>query len=172
MPRTIKTTTIRLLCHQATTTASHHRRCSHHRHHHHDLRTSQSKFGWAPHETDKRRQLVEDYVAGLYWVLEYYHNGVGSWDWYSPYQPSTSFPPRPLRITPRPSHSNHLRQIFTRRYYPHLYAPLVSDLVNLATVNTTFTDGAPFTPLMQLLSVLPAQVTTVLNFNRADIAKR
>jgi len=83
----------------------------------------QSKFGWAPHETDKRRQLVEDYIAGLYWVLEYYHNGVGSWDW----------------------------------YYPHLYAPLVSDLVNLATVKTTFSDGEPFTPLMQLLSVLPAQ---------------
>ena len=37
-----------------------------------------------------------------------------------------------------------------------MYAPLVSDLTNLATINTTFTDGMPYTPLMQLLSVLPA----------------
>lgn len=83
----------------------------------------ESKFGWGPDQLDERRKLVEEYITGLYWVLEYYHNGVQSWDW----------------------------------YFPYLYAPLASDLVNLASVNSTFTRGAPFTPLMQLLSVLPAQ---------------
>jgi len=85
----------------------------------------QDKFGWDPEDpetTGKRRQLVEDYIAGLYWVLEYYHNGCGSWGW----------------------------------FYPHLYAPLASDLVDLAPIKTSFEAGRPFTPLMQLLSVLPA----------------
>lgn len=81
------------------------------------------KFGWSLEEMpEKRRGLVEDYVAGLYWVLEYYHNGCGSWDW----------------------------------FYPHLYAPLASDLVDLAPIEVTMPQGRPFTPLMQLLSVLPA----------------
>jgi 5'-3' exonuclease len=88
-----------------------------------------------------KRDLVENYVRGLYWVLRYYHKGVGSWGW----------------------------------YYPFLYAPLASDLVNLASVNVTFSKGAmlillraqcsqmcmivgtPFSPLLQLLSVLPPQ---------------
>ena len=81
------------------------------------------KLGWSTDDLASRRELVADYIKGLYWVLEYYHNGVGSWDW----------------------------------YYPHLYAPLASDLVELATVDASFTEGRPFTPLMQLLSVLPAE---------------
>jgi len=81
------------------------------------------KFGWTPEEMpEKRRGLVEDYVAGLCWVLEYYHNGCGSWSW----------------------------------FYPHLYAPLASDMVDLAPIEVTMPEGRPFTPLMQLLSVLPA----------------
>lgn len=81
------------------------------------------KFGWSAAEMGaKRRALVEDYVAGLYWVLEYYHHGCGSWDW----------------------------------FFPHLYAPLASDLVDLAPIRVTVPQGRPFTPLMQLLSVLPA----------------
>lgn len=45
-------------------------------------------------------------------------------------------------------------------YYPHLYAPLASDLVNLASCEVKFEVGRPFTPLMQLLSVLPPQSGT------------
>lgn len=82
-----------------------------------------SKFGWEESDVDARRGLVKDYISGLYWVLEYYHNGCKSWDW----------------------------------YYPHLYAPLASDLIDLSTIEVTFKEGRPFTPLMQLLSVLPAQ---------------
>jgi 5'-3' exonuclease len=42
-------------------------------------------------------------------------------------------------------------------FYPHLYAPLASDLVDLPSLEPTcFAAGRPFTPLMQLLSVLPS----------------
>lgn len=49
-------------------------------------------------------------------------------------------------------------------YYPHLYAPLSTDLVNLADLDIAFpTEGSrPFTPLMQLMSVLPAQSSRLL----------
>lgn len=42
-------------------------------------------------------------------------------------------------------------------YYPYLYAPLASDLVNLKDIKINFVRGVPFTPLLQLLSVLPPQ---------------
>ena len=92
-----------------------------------------TKLGWDSTDDPDgtaaaRRGLVADYVTGLYWVLEYYHKGVGSWDW----------------------------------YYPNLYAPLASDLVDLATVDANFVSGRPFTPLMQLLSVLPAESRRLL----------
>lgn len=42
-------------------------------------------------------------------------------------------------------------------YFPYLYAPLGTDLVNLASLDLRFERGLPFTPLLQLLSVLPPQ---------------
>ena len=42
-------------------------------------------------------------------------------------------------------------------YYPHLYAPLSTDMKSLAEININFEQGSPFTPLLQLLSVLPPQ---------------
>ena len=68
-------------------------------------------------------QLVQSYLEGLAWVLEYYHNGCGSWTW----------------------------------YFPYLYAPLASDLRDIGSVPLVFKKGRPFTPLLQLLSVLPPQ---------------
>ena len=47
-------------------------------------------------------------------------------------------------------------------YYPYLYAPLSTDMKDLATMNIEFQQGAPFTPLLQLLSVLPPQSGTLL----------
>lgn len=32
-----------------------------------------------------RRQVVEAYIQGLHWVLEYYYRGVASWNWYYPF---------------------------------------------------------------------------------------
>lgn len=72
---------------------------------------------------ENKSQLIKSYIEGLAWVLEYYHNGCGSWTW----------------------------------YYPYLYAPLASDLRNLGSIPLVFEQGEPFTPLMQLLSVLPPQ---------------
>lgn len=69
------------------------------------------------------KELIESYLCGLVWVLNYYHNGCASWTW----------------------------------YYPHLYAPLGTDLRNLASMKIQFEQGLPFTPLLQLLSVLPPQ---------------
>ncbi|CAN0142229.1 unnamed protein product, partial [Laminaria digitata] len=43
-------------------------------------------------------------------------------------------------------------------YYPHLYAPLASDMRGLMDVDITFEKGSrPFPNLLQLLSVLPPQ---------------
>ena len=42
-------------------------------------------------------------------------------------------------------------------FFPYLYAPLGADLKNLAELDIEFEVGVPFTPLLQLLSVLPPQ---------------
>lgn len=42
-------------------------------------------------------------------------------------------------------------------FFPELYSPLGTDFKNLASINLEFDQGVPFTPLLQLLSVLPPQ---------------
>jgi 5'-3' exonuclease len=77
----------------------------------------------------------------LHWVLNYYHNGCMSWDW----------------------------------YFPHLYSPLATDMVNLSEFydefdthddsefkSWPFEKGTPFPSLAQLLSVLPPQSAELL----------
>lgn len=32
-----------------------------------------------------RRALVQAYITGLDWVLQYYYRGVASWDWFFPH---------------------------------------------------------------------------------------
>jgi 5'-3' exonuclease len=34
------------------------------------------------HLDEYRMQVVEHYIQGLCWVLQYYYHGVPSWDWY------------------------------------------------------------------------------------------
>lgn len=109
----------------------------------------ETKMGWSPAREERgatlknRRAQVRDYLEGLHWVLNYYHNGCPSWDW----------------------------------YYPHLYAPLATDMVNLDEFydDTDDDDGndngfksfpfdptEPFPNLAQLLSVLPPQSASLL----------
>jgi 5'-3' exoribonuclease 1 len=111
-----------------------------------------TKLGWPVQDRDrtlfKRREHVRDYLEGLHWVLNYYHNGCQSWDW----------------------------------YFPHLYSPLATDMVNLHEFyedaeeekkegesaassgfkTFPFEMGTPFPSLGQLLSVLPPQSAGLL----------
>jgi 5'-3' exoribonuclease 1 len=47
-------------------------------------------------------------------------------------------------------------------FYPYHYTPLISDLVNLTKYEIKFTLGKPFSPLQQLLAVLPPRSKTLL----------
>lgn len=40
-----------------------------------------TKFGLAEGDTGARRQAVADYMRGLQWCLQYYHDGCCSWTW-------------------------------------------------------------------------------------------
>eukprot|EP00892_Ulva_mutabilis_P011794 jgi/Ulvmu1/8988/UM005_0079.1 len=70
---------------------------------------------------DAVRTVVQWYMQGLHWVMQYYYRGVPSWDWYFPYH----------------------------------YAPFLSDMTSLQTIQCDFDQGTPVLPLQQLLMVLP-----------------
>jgi 5'-3' exoribonuclease 1 len=42
----------------------------------------QSKFGWDLSNEAEMRNLAENYVQGLQWVLYYYYRGIASWPWF------------------------------------------------------------------------------------------
>ena len=110
----------------------------------------QTKLKWNVMDRERtlfqRRAHVRDYLEGLHWNLNYYHNGCVSWDW----------------------------------YFPHLYSPLATDMVNLDEFYDEFDDedgsdgedsgfrsfpfqkGTVFPSLAQLLSVLPPQSASLL----------
>ena len=103
----------------------------------------ETKLGWKTEDRERtlfqRRAHVRDYLEGLHWNLNYYHNGCSSWDW----------------------------------YFPHLYSPLATDMVNIGEFyhddpedaefkSFKFDLGEPFPSLAQLLSVLPPQSSSLL----------
>jgi 5'-3' exoribonuclease 1 len=45
----------------------------------------QEKFQWGLNNDEGLRQLTENYVQGLQWVLYYYYRGVASWPWFYQY---------------------------------------------------------------------------------------
>jgi len=44
-----------------------------------------SKFGWGLENEEEMKQLTENYVQGLQWVLFYYYRGIASWPWFFKY---------------------------------------------------------------------------------------
>lgn len=44
-----------------------------------------NKFGWGLSNDEELRELTENYVQGLQWVLFYYYRGVASWPWFYGY---------------------------------------------------------------------------------------
>lgn len=44
-----------------------------------------SKFGWGLDNEEELKQLTENYVQGLQWVLFYYYRGIASWPWFFRY---------------------------------------------------------------------------------------
>lgn len=44
-----------------------------------------SKFGWGLDDHEQMRELTENYVQGLQWVLYYYYRGIASWPWFFRY---------------------------------------------------------------------------------------
>lgn len=107
------------------------------------------------------RRLVTEYVKGLMWVLEYYHSGCRSWTWYYPdlYAPLASdFVDLPALGGLAAEDAPSVAQAQTQSQ-AHAQAPrrAVSDAGALR-----LPEGKPFTPLMQLLSVLPPQSVSFL----------
>jgi 5'-3' exoribonuclease 1 len=105
----------------------------------------ETKMGWPVQDRERtlfqRRAHVRDYMEGLHWNLNYYHNGCVAWDW----------------------------------YFPHLYSPLSTDMVNLGEFYDEYEEnkdqefkafpfemGTPVPSLAQLLSVLPPQSAVLL----------
>ena len=73
-----------------------------------------------------RENVIKAYLDGMQWVMSYYYDGVGSWSWFFPYH----------------------------------YAPHLSDVWKFLVDNPNyrtekFEIGEPFSPLNQLMSVLP-----------------
>ncbi|AEA39071.1 dhm exonuclease (nucleomorph) [Cryptomonas paramecium] len=54
-------------------------------------------------------------------------------------------------------------------FYPEYYSPLCSDLVNLCPFEIFFTKGRPFSPLIQLLAVLPPRSSVFLPSSFANL---
>jgi hypothetical protein len=116
------------------------------------------------------RHLVTEYVKGLLWVLEYYHSGCRSWTWYYPdlYAPLASdfvdLPALgglaaedvpPVSKSPQPPSPRHSTAVVSESVNRSLGSLSGAGALRLP-------EGKPFTPLMQLLSVLPPQSVSFL----------
>ena len=57
----------------------------------------------------------------------------------------------------------HSHSLFTHsRFYPHHYAPYVSDIKGFSDIQIDFQVGHPFLPFEQLLAVLPPASKSLL----------
>lgn len=103
----------------------------------------ENKLGWPMEDRERtlfnRRALVRDYLEGLHWNLNYYHNGCSSWDWYFPHF-----------YSPLSTDMVNLNEFYDDDEKDEEFKSLKFDL------------GTPFPSLAQLLSVLPPQSATLL----------
>ena len=96
----------------------------------------QHKLGVGMGDDEKRREVAAEYVKGLCWVLRYYYGTNEGKALPNAGVPSWTW------------------------YYPFHYAPPASDLIGLVRLEKAcrgMTLGEPFSPLMQLMAVLPPQ---------------
>jgi 5'-3' exoribonuclease 1 len=100
------------------------------------------KLGWKPQDRNRtlfrRRAHVRDYLEGLHWNMNYYHNGCRSWNYFFPYLYS-------------PLATDFIN-------LPDFYSS--PDAEGYCTFE--FEVGTPFPSLAQLLSVLPPQSADLL----------
>ena len=105
-----------------------------------------TKLGWSPQTEDEtrmnRRAHVRDYLEGLHWVLNYYHNGCPSWDWYFPHL-----------YSPLATDMGNLHEF---------YENPEGDDKDEGYRRFPFEQTEPFPSLAQLLSVLPPQSAELL----------
>jgi 5'-3' exoribonuclease 1 len=102
----------------------------------------ETKLGWKPADRSRtlfrRREHVREYLEGLHWVLNYYHNGCRSWDWFFPYM-----------YSPLATDMVNLREFY-------------DSVDDEGFGSFAFEVGEPFPSLAQLLSVLPPQSSKLL----------
>lgn len=80
--------------------------------------------------------IKKSYIEGLVWVLNYYHHGCISWNWYYPYHYAPLISGKKIII----------RKKIIKNF---------TDLKNLESIKIEFTLNKPFLPFQQLLAVLP-----------------
>eukprot|EP00571_Detonula_confervacea_P013501 CAMPEP_0172307186 /NCGR_PEP_ID=MMETSP1058-20130122/8092_1 /TAXON_ID=83371 /ORGANISM="Detonula confervacea, Strain CCMP 353" /LENGTH=771 /DNA_ID=CAMNT_0013019281 /DNA_START=70 /DNA_END=2385 /DNA_ORIENTATION=+ len=109
----------------------------------------ESKLGISPLATNRkeaqrdRRAIARDFLEGLHWNLNYYHNGCCSWDWYFPHL-----------YGPLSTDMANLWEFYGDEDID------VKD--NDGFREFPFPDTVPFPSLAQLLSVLPPQSANLL----------
>jgi 5'-3' exonuclease len=109
----------------------------------------ESKLGWKPQDRSRtlfrRREHVREYMEGLHWVLNYYHNGCQAWDWFFPYM-----------YAPLCTDMVNLHEFY-------------SNADEEGFCSFEFVKGEPFPSLAQLLSVLPPQSAGLLPKSLAEL---
>jgi 5'-3' exonuclease len=104
----------------------------------------ETKLGWPAADRDRtlfrRRAHVRDYLEGLHWNLNYYHNGCVDWNWFFPYF-----------YSPLCTDVVNLNEF---------YEDGEGDEDGFKSFK--FDLGSPFPSLAQLLSVLPPQSSQLL----------
>ncbi len=103
----------------------------------------ESKLGWKMEDRERtlflRRQHARDFLEGLHWNLNYYHNGCCDWDWYFPYF-----------YSPLATDMVNLDEFYDDDQEGEEFKSFKFDI------------GTPFPSLAQLLSVLPPQSADLL----------